>query len=402
MSLRREPRPPAGADDGDPLLIERLRAEIAASGPIPFARFMEIVLYEPEHGYYRTATARPGHAGDFLTAPEAHPLFGRALARFVASLDTALGRPDELAVVEHGAGGGALAVALLERLRDREPEVAGRVRYRPVEVEPRRLAALHERLADAGLADRLEPPDAEPAGRDDPPLVGLVLANEVLDALPVHRLVRRDGRLREVLTDWRDGRFVDVEGPPSDPDLATRLDAEGVVLAEGQRAEVCLALDGWLASAAGRLARGVLLLIDYGHPADELYDPARRAGGTLATYRGHTVGADPYVAIGRQDLTAHVDVTAVERAAAAAGLQRLAVVRQAAFLAGLGIGDLLVELQDGPTASLPGYLEARSAVMRMLDPAATGGFRVMAFGRGLPAGTTLAGLGERPGEASSG
>jgi SAM-dependent MidA family methyltransferase len=144
--------------------------------------------------------------------------------------------------------------------------------------------------------------------------------------------------------------------------------------------------------AAAGLDRGVVLLIDYGHPAAELYDPGRRAAGTLAAYLRHQVHDDPYRAIGRQDLTAHVDVTAVERAAVAAGLVHLGTTTQARFLDGLGAGEILVGYQEGPAATLQAYLEARASLVRMIDPAAMGGFRVMAFGRGLPETTGLRGL----------
>jgi SAM-dependent MidA family methyltransferase len=165
-----------------------------------------------------------------------------------------------------------------------------------------------------------------------------------------------------------------------------------VTIQPGQRAEICLAIDDWVARASRGLERGTALFIDYGYPATELYDPLRRPRGTLAGYLGQRAHEDPYRAVGRQDLTAHVDATAVERAAIGAGLTHLATTTQSQFLAGLGAGELLVELQTGPDASLQKYLEARAALVRMIDPAAMGRFRVMAFGRGLAAGVTLRGI----------
>jgi SAM-dependent MidA family methyltransferase len=151
-----------------------------------------------------------------------------------------------------------------------------------------------------------------------------------------------------------------------------------------------------VAEAASDLGRGVLLLIDYGYPASELYDPVRRGEGTLRAYLRHRVHADPYVHVGRQDLTAHVDVTAVERAAAAAGLWHIGTTTQAEFLVGLGTQDLLQAIQADPATTLESYLELRSGLMRLLDPSAMGRFRVMAFGRGWPdAGPPLAGFGFR-------
>ncbi len=206
-------------------------------------------------------------------------------------------------------------------------------------------------------------------------------------------MVRRGDRLREILVDLGpDGTLVDREADPTTPALAHRLASESIELSDGQHAEICLAVDGWIARAAAGLARGVLLLIDYGHPAVELYDARRRAAGTLATYLGHRVGEDPYRAIGHQDVTAHVDVTAVERAAVRAGLDHLGTTTQAEFLSRLGAGELLVSEQTGPAASLQAYLETRSALVRMIDPGAMGRFRVMVFGRGLEPGTRLPGI----------
>jgi SAM-dependent MidA family methyltransferase len=392
VDLRRVPA--ADLDvPSDSVLLAAIRSEIATGGPMTFARFMEIALYDPERGYYRGAAARPGRGGDFLTAPEAHPIFGRAIARFVDDLWHTLGRPGNFTIREHGAGGGALAEALLAGLDADASGALAAVRYRVVEVEPARTAAVRARLEAAGRPGVLEADDGRP-------IDGLVLANEVLDALPTQRVVGRSGGLREILVGLDpDGTLIDLEADPTTPDLARRLADEGIVLADGQQAEICLAVDAWVDRVGAGLGRGVVLLIDYGHPAADLYDSGRRGAGTLAAYLRHQVHDDPYRAIGRQDLTAHVDVTAVERAATAAGLVRLGTTTQAAFLERLGAGEILVGYQSGPAATLQAYLGARAALVRMIDPAAMGRFRVMAFGRGLPDGTRLRGL--EPASASS-
>ena len=378
--------PPARDVESDPLLLAAIRDEIAAAGPMTFARFMEVALYDPARGYYRGAVPRPGRAGDYLTAPEASPIFGRTLARFATAVHAAIGAPVTFTIREHGAGTGALAAPLVEALLAAD-EAPTFVRYLVAEVEPDRVTAVRTAVeAAAGERAVVEP--------DDGRLIdGLVIANEVLDALPTHRVVRRGDLLREILVDnGSDGALVDREAALTTRVLADRLTSESIELADGQHAEICLAVDGWVARAAAGLARGVLLLIDYGHPAAELYDARRRAAGTLATYLGHRVGEEPYQAIGRQDVTAHVDVTAVERAAVRAGLDHLGTVTQAEFLSRLGAGELLVADQTGPTASLQAYLETRSALVRMIDPGAMGRFRVMAFGRGLQPGIRLVGL----------
>jgi len=397
VDLRRVPAPPADVPS-DPALLEAIRAEIRRDGPMTFARFMEIALYDPTRGYYRSSDARPGRAGDFLTAPEAHPIFGRAIARFAAGAHAALGSPATFTIRESGAGEGALAAPLVETLvRHEEPSTRSApprtVRYLVDEVDERRVGAVADRLAGLGL-----PPGTVTVEADDgAPIDGLAVANEVLDALPTHRVVQRGADLREVRVGLGDDdSLVDVETEPSTDGLAGRLAADGVMLADGQRAEICLATDAWLATASSGLRTGVLLLIDYGHPAAELYDPSRRAAGTLAAYRGHRVGDDPYVAIGRQDLTAHVDFSAVVRAAEAAGLDHFGTTTQDSFLARLGAGELLVAEQTRTGATMQSYLEARSALVRMIDPGAMGRFRVLAFGRGLPPETSLIGLRAEP------
>jgi SAM-dependent MidA family methyltransferase len=384
--LRRVPAADLGDVGEETELAGRIRAEILARGPMTFARFMELALYDPDGGYYRGPVARPGREGDFLTAPETHPIFGWALAAQLDQLWDAMARPPRFVVREHGAGAGALALAVLDGLARSGSALLDRIVWQPVEIEPQRAASFRRALTEAGRGDRLEP-------ATDTPVVGVVLANEVLDALPVHRVVVRDGELREVLVGvGRDGGFADVEEQPTTGAIRLRLAGEGIELAEGQRAEVSLGIDDWVARAARSLERGLLLLVDYGYPATELYDPDRRRDGTLRAYVRHVVHDDPYRHIGRQDLTAHVDVSAVTGAAVAAGLRVLGVTTQAEFLAALGAGELLRGLQDEPATTLQGYLDARAALGRMLDPAAMGRFRVMAFGRGLPAGTELAGL----------
>jgi len=384
-SLRREV---LSRDDApsDPVLVERIRAEIRASGPMTFARFMELALYDPERGYYRSADARPGREGDFLTAPETHPIFGRLVARQLDEIWRLLGEPHPFVVREHGAGAGALADAILNGLVADSSRLLTAIRYQPVEVDDRRVEALTARVGSSGFAGVVD----RPAGG----IVGVVVANEVLDALPVHRVEGRDGRLIETYVGLDGDRFVDVGGPPSTPELEGRLKGERVELADGQRGEISLAVDTWVADAAAALERGVMLLVDYGHEARDLYS-TRRGAGTLLAYRGHRAHTDPYASVGRQDLTAHVDFTAVDAAARRAGLVAIGSTTQAEFLVGLAIGDVLEEVRSNPATTAETYLPLRSALMRLLDPAATGGFRVVAYARGLPADAGLRGFSYR-------
>jgi SAM-dependent MidA family methyltransferase len=385
--LRRDPGPELDAAGQDDELVGRIHQEIGREGPMTFARFMDLALYDPHGGYYRAAAARPGRDGDFLTAPEAHPIFGRAIAHAVADAWDRLGRPEPFVLREYGAGTGTLALAILDGLALERPDLAAIIRYDPIEAEPRRIVEIESRLARAGREGVLVE-----AARSGDAVVGFVVANEVLDALPVHRVVVRDGVLREILVGSRDGTFVDIEAEPTTPELEARLADDGVDLANEQLAEICLGLDTWMATVAAGLQRGVAVLIDYGYPATELYDPIRRRDGTLRAYVRHRVHGDPYRHVGRQDLTAHVDVTAVGRAAVAARLDHLGTTTQAEFLVGLGTEGLLRTIQADPATTLEDYLLVRSALMRLLDPAAMGRFRVMAFGRDWPDGPSPAGF----------
>lgn len=352
-----------------PDLVERIRSEIETSGDgrITFARFMDLALTAPRLGYYATSDRRPTREGDFLTAPELHPFFGRCIARQLDEVWQRLARPQPFTILEYGAGRGMLGDSVL----------AG-------------LGAEGSRLREVIDWVGLDLP-----GRSDDvavaPFVGAVLANEYLDALPVHRLQRVGGDILEHWVTWRDGWFATRLAPLSDARLTDPLTQAGVDLAEGQVADVSPAWPDFLDEVGRHLERGLLLIMDYGHPAEELYGP-RRMAGSLLTYSGHDVGGDPFRAVGRQDLTAHVDFSAVQRAALAAGLEPLGSTTQAEFLAGLGLGDLLAELGADASTDLGAYVEARAAVGRFLDPRHLGGFRVLGLGRGLDADPPLRGF----------
>ena len=225
---------------------------------------------------------------------------------------------------------------------------------------------------------------------------GVVVANEVLDALPVHRVVGRPdvaGGLAELLVAVdAAGAFVPHEAAPTTPRLAERLAAEGITLADGQVTEVCLALDEWLADATRHLTRGIVVLVDYADEPAALHDVARRPTGTLRAFAAHAVGADPFRHVGRQDLTATVDLAAVRAAATNAGLEPLGETTQAELVATLGTGELTQAYLRRDGASLQDALDLRSALARLLDPRGMGAFRVLAYGTGLPPGTRLAGL----------
>ncbi|MBM4415945.1 MAG: SAM-dependent methyltransferase, partial [Chloroflexi bacterium] len=331
---------PAPASD-DFALAERatplaavIAAELAARGPMSFARFMALALGHPEHGYYARAELAWGAGGDFETSPEVHPIFGYLWAWQLAECWERLGRPDPFAVVEVGAGSGAFAVALLGWLRERAPACFAATRATLLDAHPRRVEAQRARLAAHGLGAEHALVDNWLA--DAEPVQGVVLSNELFDALPVHVVERRGGELHEWhVTAARGGGLAFELGAASTPALAAQLAAVGVEPGEGCRAEVSLAAPALLRALARRLARGYLVTIDYGYDAPTLYAPWRRMG-TLMAFRAHSPQPDPLARPGETDLTAHVDLTTLAHAGGSEGFASARPVSQAEALGWLG------------------------------------------------------------------
>ena len=398
QSLRRRAtaasRPPADPSAGSSTdLVSVIRAEIDGSPDrrITFARYMELALYAPDLGYYRVTTDRPTRVGDFLTAPETHAIFGWTVARRIESIWAEVGRPRPFHLIEYGAGSGTLALAVLEGFgRHGSTELLQAITYEPVESNPNRLGDLRLRFEKAGLTELLAKPGSP--GTEPVPVDAVILANEFLDALPVHRVVVLGGELRELFVTWLEhgdvtgsgagdsaaggGRFAELAAEPSTPELAARLEADAVELAERQVAEIALGLDPWLQEVDARLRRGRVLVIDYGFDAAELYGP-RRLAGTLLGYRGHRVEQDPFASPGRVDLTAHVDFTALRKLAERRGFRTVSETTQSDFLE-----EELLALQASPDLTLAAYAQARSGIVRMLDPRHMGRFRVLVLARG--------------------
>ncbi|MDP9372134.1 MAG: SAM-dependent methyltransferase, partial [Chloroflexota bacterium] len=233
-------------------LVAAVRDEILANGGrITFARYMDRALYHPVQGYYLSPEARPGRGGDFLTAPELSPFFGRCLARQLRQVWDLLDRPAPFTVLEYGAGGGGLARDILSGARDEAPAFAAALRYVLQEINPYRREAARGLLDAAGFADRIALEDPATPSAPPPPFVGAVIANEFVDALAVHRVVGRDNALLERYVRWDRGRdwFAEELDAPSTPRLAAELAAGGVALADGQSAEINLAAGEWLAAA---------------------------------------------------------------------------------------------------------------------------------------------------------
>ncbi len=333
---------------GHPELVAAIASEIAASGPIPFVRFMELALYHPQFGYYmrspEAGRERIGWSGDFYTSSDVHPILGQALARQARQIDALLGHPDPFTVVEMGAGKGLLASDFLRAVLSDDGSLSRRLRFVLVERSPamRKLqqSNLKEWLGTPGLVSWVE--DVQSLG--SAAVVGLVFSNELPDAFPVHRIQIVEGRAQEVYVDHHDQKFVEQLKPLSNQELEHHLTRLNISLPEGYRTEINLNALKWMEQVAGALDRGVAITIDYGHTAQDLYN-ADRSEGTLLCYYSQLTSEDPYQRVGQQDMTAHVDFSSLAAVGEDHGLHVTGFTNQMSFLMGLGVENMMAELE---------------------------------------------------------
>lgn len=369
--------PPLSAAEAEhsALLVQRIRAEIEAKdGWISFERFMEMALYEPGLGYYSAGAAKFGSRGDFVTAPEVSSLFSRCVATQCAEVLTRLGGGD---ILELGAGSGIMAADILSEL---ETLGASPGTYRILEVSAdlrqRQLATLEARAARH--VKRVEWLDTWPGK-----FRGLVLANEVLDALPVQRFRVRGGEINALGVTWQLGRldWSEVRAPRELTRHVRAIEETlGTQLPDGYTSEINLRLQPWLDGLAAALSAGVMLLMDYGLPRKQYYRPERHDGTLLCHFR-HRYHADPFSHVGLQDIGTWVDFTAVAEAAVQARLAVAGFATQAHFLMSLGIERFLTDVAD---KELPDRLAlARQAMLLTLPGEMGERFKVLGLGKGV-------------------
>jgi SAM-dependent MidA family methyltransferase len=353
-------------------LTRHIAAQIdAAGGWIGFDRFMELALYTPGMGYYSGGARKFGAAGDFVTAPELSPVFSQTIGAQVAQI-LALSAPE---IIEVGAGSGRLAADLLLELERRSalPES-----YRILDLSGELRARQHETIAGRAphLLNRVSWLDRLPEHFD-----GLVLANELLDAMPVHLVVWGSDGINERGVEFKNKQFAWIDRPAGGHllDRAQTL-AKEHSLPAGYQSEICLAAPAWVAAWAGILGRGALLLIDYGFPQHEFYHPQRNTGTLMCHYRHHA-HSEPFYLPGLQDITAHVDFTAIVEAGCEAGLDFLGYTTQSTFLLNCGLPEVLARTPVEDTAR---YLPLASSAQKLISPAEMGElFKVMALGKGI-------------------
>jgi SAM-dependent MidA family methyltransferase len=373
-------------DLGHPELVQKLIARMEREGPLSFANFMEMALYDPEFGYY-VREARIGANGDYWTSPEVHPIFADLVGRQIVQAAGVIAPAEPFTVVEIGAGNGTFAGNLLKALKRQHPALAERLQYLIIE----RSTALEHRqrnylgpLLQQGIPIRWSRDLAELSGD---PISGVIFSNELVDAFPVHRVVKRGGSLRELFVEWSGQGFLEIEAPPGTPALEHYFERLGVRLEDGQQAEVNLEALSWMRQVAACLSKGLVLTIDYGHTAADLYSPVRKAGTLLCYYRA-TVCDSPYIRVGQQDMTAHVDFTSLALTGREAGLQVTGFTNQVHFLLGLGIESAFHGLD-------PESAESES-MRRLLRPDGMGStFKILVQHKGIAA-PALDGLKSRP------
>jgi SAM-dependent MidA family methyltransferase len=311
-------------------LISLLRDEIQSHGPISFARFMEQALYHPEYGYYARGVVI-GRKGDFYTSVSVGPIFGEMLARQFNEVWLQLERPPSFTIFEQAAHQGQLAVDILQSLRDQHPDCFQSVRYHILEPLDRLNEWQHQTLASANLLEKTQWSSSAATAASAP--AGLYFSNELIDSFPVHRVIFQNGAWQELRVAWKENGFSWQAVPPS-PELVPWLTRLPNSRPDGYTTEICVALGSWAQTVAPLLTKGVWWVIDYGFDHELYYHPDRLEG-TLQGYFEHRKANDPFLNVGHQDLTAHVDFTAVTQAARTAGLSPLGLTDQHHFLVGL-------------------------------------------------------------------
>lgn len=372
----------------NPVLYNRLRDRIRQSPQqrLTFADFMDLVLYDPLAGYYTAQDAALGPGGDFVTSAHLGHDFGELLAVQWADLWDSLDRPTPFDVVELGAGQGLVAAQGLTYLEAQFPQCFQAVAYHIVEKSPALQTVQRQRLAPWG--DRITWSTLEDLPDDG--ITGCIFSNELVDALPVHQVVLTETGLQEVYVTLDGDRLQEVIAAPSTPRLADYFPWVGINLSDpiyplGYRTEVHLAALDWLTTVANKLHRGYVLTIDYGYPASRYYSRGR-SQGTVQCYYQHAHHNDPYRHIGHQDITAHVNFTALERQGEVQGLKTIGVTQQAMFLMALGLGDrlnALAAIQATDPATVQQAIQRRDRLHQLISPMGLGNFMVLIQGKGL-------------------
>ncbi|BAU67029.1 hypothetical protein STA3757_44370 [Stanieria sp. NIES-3757] len=362
------------------IIFDRITA--SPQQKITFAEFMDVVLYHPQYGYYSSGVVEIGSKGDFFTASSLGKDFGELLAIQFVEMWKKIGYPASFFLVEVGAGNGNLALDILSYLQNNEQDFFQALEYIIIEESPALKKQQQELLQEFKLKIKWRSLKNIP----DHSLVGCVFSNELIDAFPVHQVIINQGKLQEVYLTNLENQITEVYGELSTPKLLeyfhlVKLNFPSQDYPKGYRTEVNLAALDWLQTVANKLQQGYLLTIDYGYPAHKYYHPQREQG-TLQCYYQHRRHNNPYLNLGYQDLTTHVDFTALELEGNKLGLTKIGFTQQGMFLMALGLGDRLSNLANGNYSALE-VIQCRDALHQLINPSGLGGFGVLLQAKGL-------------------
>jgi SAM-dependent MidA family methyltransferase len=373
-------------------LQQAIRSQIEQSPNqrVTFAEFMDLALYHSQFGYYATPSSIIGAQGDFVTSPHMGRDFGEVVAEQFVDMWEALDRPEQFDLVEMGAGQGLVAGDAIAHIQSRYPDCFTTLNYTIVEKSAALRAEQQKRLShwnEKGIAVNWVELDAIAPQS----ITGCAFSNELVDAFPVHWVELHNQTLQEMYVIHGEEGFSSELGELSTPKIESYFDQIDINLShypEGYRTEVNLAALGWIEQIASKLERGYLLTIDYGYTAQRYYSPAR-AEGTLQCYYKHSHHNDPFIHVGEQDITAHVDFTALEKQGTEVGLQHLGYTQQGLFLMALGLGDRLNKLSqiNSTRAAKPTDIQAimhrRETLQQLINPMGLGNFGVLIQSKGL-------------------
>lgn len=320
-------------DSGKTMIIDEIRSLIREKGRITFETFMDTALYHPEYGYYTSERARIGKEGDYYTSTDVHRAFGACIMRQLEEMSGIL-QHYPLNVVEVGAGKGLLCADILLSAKEKAPALFKELSYFIVEKSPDFIERQKIYLKESGLIDKVSWVSDVKEGLAGG--IGIVVSNELIDAFPVHKVRYSNGRWNEVYLTFENGRFVETEDRLSDQRLSDFLLKLDGPFEDGYTTEVNLKAIDWIKDVGDTLKKGFVITIDYGYPQRGFYSPERNRG-TLMCYYKHQASEDPYVNIGEQDMTSHVDFTSLAEAGKSAGLEVTGFTDQSYFLMGCGI-----------------------------------------------------------------
>ena len=317
-------------------LSDIIKSEIRKKGRLTFSEFMDRALYHQEYGYYTSGKARIGKGGDYYTSPGVNAAFGGVLARFITKSQSLI-NGSGFCVVEFGGGSGLLASDILDSLERDHPEFYEAIDYRIIEKSVLGPEAAENTLCRHNAKVRFMPSISE---IETECADGVILSNELVDALPFHRVRFADGAVKEIFVTLSDGEFAEIPDEPSTSEIAEYFNGYEIYFREGQEAEVNLNAGRWLGEAERVLRKGFILTVDYGYLAGELYSPERTKGTYKCIYK-HSINENPYLHIGEQDITAHVDFSNLIRVGESLGLEKVKYTTQGQFLVDWGILDLM-------------------------------------------------------------